>query len=176
MYNSQYMPSLVDISPIAESESCYVRLKGLTWATYKSMLQDWGDERHTLLAYHQGILDIFMPSEMHEIIKAFRGSGLSAAALELNMPFKATGSITFNREDLSRGVEPDASFYFQNAYKVRGHHIDLSQQPPPDLVIEVDISHPSKVKFPIYLALGVPEIWLYDKEIYIYHLKSGVIS
>ncbi len=34
--------------------------------------------------------------------------------------------------------------------------------PPPDLVIEIDITHPSLDKFPIFAAFGVPEVWRYD--------------
>jgi Uma2 family endonuclease len=34
--------------------------------------------------------------------------------------------------------------------------------PPPDLVIEVDITSPSLDKFPIYARLGVREVWGYD--------------
>ena len=40
--------------------------------------------------------------------------------------------------------------------------IDLTIDPPPDLVVEVDISHPSLDKFPIYVSLGVPEVWRHD--------------
>ena len=34
--------------------------------------------------------------------------------------------------------------------------------PPPDLVIEVDITSGSLDKFPIYAQVGVPEVWRYD--------------
>ena len=39
-----------------------------------------------------------------------------------------------------------------------GDTIDLTVDPPPDLIVEVDISHPSLDKFPIYASLGVPEV------------------
>jgi Uma2 family endonuclease len=34
--------------------------------------------------------------------------------------------------------------------------------PPPDLVIEIDITSPSFSKLPIYAQIGVPEVWRYD--------------
>ncbi len=43
-------------------------------------------------------------------------------------------------------------------------HVDFATDPPPDIVLEVDIHHDSRGKFPIYAALGVAEIWRYDGE------------
>ena len=42
--------------------------------------------------------------------------------------------------------------------------LDLTIDPPPDLVIEIDITSPSLNKFPIFAALGIPELWRYDGE------------
>ncbi len=146
-------------------------LSNISWQTYQSILKDWGDERKSRLAYNQGKLEIQMPSEVHEITKAFLETIISAIIFELDIDFKATGSVTLDRKDLERGAEPDASYYFKNAYKVRGRHIDLEKQPPPDLAIEVDITHPSTSKLPIYAALGIPELWIYDgEELCIHHL------
>jgi Uma2 family endonuclease len=38
----------------------------------------------------------------------------------------------------------------------------VGQDPPPDLVLEVDITNPSDRRLPIYALLGVPEVWRYD--------------
>jgi Uma2 family endonuclease len=75
------------------------------------------------------------------------------------------GSTTDRRGDIGRGFEPDASFYIRNEERIRGKPgIDLSVDPPPDLVIEVDITSPSLDKFLIYARLGVHEVWRYDGE------------
>jgi Uma2 family endonuclease len=51
---------------------------------------------------------------------------------------------------------------------------DLTRHPPPDLVIEVDITSPSIAKFPIYLAFGVPEIWHFkDERVRFFRLAQG---
>jgi Uma2 family endonuclease len=48
---------------------------------------------------------------------------------------------------------------------VRAHEVlDLDSDIPPDLVIEIDITHPSLDKFPIYAALGIPEVWRYAEQ------------
>lgn len=45
---------------------------------------------------------------------------------------------------------------------------------PPDIVVEIDITNESSGKFPIYAALGVPEIWIYDtREAKIYELTAS---
>jgi Uma2 family endonuclease len=75
------------------------------------------------------------------------------------------GSTTYRRGDIGRGFEPDASFYIWNEERIRGKPgIDLSVDPPPDLIIEVDITSPSLDKFPIYAHLGVHEVWRHDGE------------
>ena len=49
------------------------------------------------------------------------------------------------------------------AHRVIGKpQIDLKTDPPPDVVVEVDKSHQSLSKFPIYATFGVPEIWRFD--------------
>ncbi|MBA3471900.1 MAG: Uma2 family endonuclease [Rubrobacter sp.] len=79
--------------------------------------------------------------------------------MELDIDVVGAGSTTFNREDLSRGFEPDASFYFsENATKVRGkRRISLDAgDPPPDLVVEVDVTSPSASKLTAYATLEWP--------------------
>jgi len=45
----------------------------------------------------------------------------------------------------------------QNAPSIIGKRLDLSVDPPPDVVVEIDLSNESLATFPIYGALGVPE-------------------
>jgi Uma2 family endonuclease len=74
------------------------------------------------------------------------------------------------------GLEPDNCFYFQNEAIVRGWlDLDLSQgDPPPDLALEIDLTHKSLDRFPIYARLEVPELWCHDSgELKIYHLQNG---
>lgn len=53
--------------------------------------------------------------------------------------------------------------------------MDFSEYPPPDLVVEVDITHTDIAKNQFYAALGVPEFWRFNGKVWrIYQLKSGV--
>ena len=67
------------------------------------------------------------------------------------------------RRALDKGCEPDGCYYIRNAKRIIGKRdIDLKADPPPDIVVEIDITSTSLHKFSIYAALGVPEIWRYD--------------
>ena len=73
------------------------------------------------------------------------------------------GSTTFKREEQLRGTEPDSCFYIQHVSSIAGKtSVDLTADPPPDLVIEVDITRDSIDKVAIYAAIGVPEVWRFD--------------
>ena len=62
----------------------------------------------------------------------------------------------------------------QNAARIIGkRHLDLNTDPPPGIVVEIDLTNASQHKFPIYAALGVPEIWRDDgSQAYFYHLAD----
>jgi len=95
-------------------------------------------------------------------------------AEEMHIDVRNFGSTTFRRTDLARGFEPDSCFYIQHEADISGKStIDLTVDPPPDLVIEVDITRSSLDKFPIYAQLGVPEVWRYDgQRLSIYSLMA----
>jgi Uma2 family endonuclease len=149
------------ISPTEQA----VLLDGVSWTTYEALLADGGDHRPTRIAYDQGLLEIMTPSFEHEHIKAIVATIVETILDTQDLDYVPAGSTTFRRQGLRRGFEPDASFYIEHATQVRGlTTIDLIRDPPPDLVIEIDITHPSLDKFPINAALGVPEIWRYNGE------------
>ncbi len=143
-------------------QECVI-LHGVSWATYESLLADFQDSHAAHFAYDRGALEIMAPSAKHEEPNRAIAFFVELLALEMNLNVRNLGSTTFTREDLGRGFEPDTCFYIQNAMCVKGkEEIDLTVDPPPDLVIEVDITHPSLDKLPIYAAVGVPEVWRYD--------------
>jgi Uma2 family endonuclease len=40
--------------------------------------------------------------------------------------------------------------------------LPIAQDPPPDLIIEIDITRPSLNKSLIFAALGIPEVWRHN--------------
>ena len=84
-------------------------------------------------------------------------------------------STTLDRADLDKGAEPDNAYYIQNQPKVAGKTVDLTTDPPPDIVVEVDITHTDIDKNRLYASLGVPEFWRFDGDVWrIYCLVNDV--
>jgi Uma2 family endonuclease len=149
-------------------------LHNISWETYEHLLADHRDSSSPRFAYDRGELEIMSPNPEHERTNRRIAQLVLAVADEVGVAAENLGSTTFRREELERGFEPDSCFYIQNEGLIRGkNHIDLAVDPPPDLVIEVDITSPSLNKFPIYARLGVPEVWRYDgSRITIFRMKN----
>ena len=142
-----------------------VIIEGVSWATYERLLADFGESHTARVAFDRGTLEIMAPSFAHERPAHLLVQIVGILAEARDMDLIGAGSTTFKREDVARGFEPDASFYIQHAADVRGNtEIDLHSDPPPDLVIEIDITHPSLDKLPLYAALGIPEVWRYTEQ------------
>ena len=145
-----------------------VQLSGISWQTYETLLAEIGDGvpprklRQIRLTYNRGNLEIIVPSAEHERFKEVLGRFVETLAEELDVKIEPLGSTTFKRPELS-GKEPDKCFYIQNISAVKGKkRIDMNQDPPPDLVVEIDITSRSKNSLQIYADLGVPEVWIYN--------------
>jgi Uma2 family endonuclease len=141
-----------------------VKLSGISWNTYQ-LIKAAPDNQNLRLAYYQGILEIMAPSPEHEYYKKVIGRFVETLAEEFVISLYPLGSTTLEREDLASGSEPDECFYLtvSKIQIVKGKkRIDLTQDPAPDLVIEVDITSRSKHREQVYAALQIPEIWRYD--------------
>jgi Uma2 family endonuclease len=152
-----------------------VILPNISWETFEAILTEMGDNRVTRVAYDGKILEIMTPLMPHEHNKRLLEKLIDTLAEELSLNIKSIGSTTCKRKDIKRGVEPDSGFYIANEPLMRGKQtLDLTVDPPPDLVIEVDYTSSSLDRLPIYKALGVPEVWRYDEPtMLIYQLSQG---
>ena len=140
-----------------------VVLENVSWQTYENLLADLVDSSARRLTYDRGVLEIMSPSAEHERLNRTLALLVEIIAEELSIETENLGSATFRREDLERGFEPDSCFYVRNADRIRGkRHLDLRVDPPPDLVIEIDITSSSIDKMSIYAHVGVPELWRCD--------------
>jgi len=143
-----------------------------SWDEYERLLEDLRDRPHLRVSYDQGRLEIMSPLPEHEEYGRFIDDLVRVFAHPRKMKVQKYGGATWKRQRLNRGVEPDCCYYVANALRVIGKRtIDLEIDPPPDIVVEIDITNESLSKFPIYGALSVPEIWRYDSKIvYFYEL------
>lgn len=151
-----------------------VTLRGLTWQGYQQILHALPESRAAHLTYDHGILEISMPLESHEFACELIGLFVRILVGEMGMKLKSMRSTTLDREDLDRGAEPDNAYYIQNQAKVAGRKVNLAEDPAPDLVVEVDITHTDIDKNRLYAAMGVPEFWSYNgQEWRIYQLQGN---
>lgn len=168
------------ISQIDLAPGSAICISGVTWEGYVALLQELGDARPTRVAYEDGVLEIRMPGQPHESANRVLATIALTLAEEFGFEFNDLGSMTMNRPDLSKGVEPDSCFYIQNAQAGQGLGETISSDFPPDLALEVDIANRSDRKLSIYQAMNVPEVWLYQnhcvkiKCVQIKHLENGV--
>lgn len=155
------MATATKLSPLDQR----IILKRVSWKTYESLLSDHLDRSVPRLAYDQGVLEIVSPSRRHEETNRTLGHLIEVVAEELSTDLLNVGSMTFKRKDLQQGFEPDTSFYIQHEPEMFGMaEIDAATDPPPDLVIEIDVTSPSLNKLPIYARMRVPEIWRYREQ------------
>ncbi|MDX2228697.1 MAG: Uma2 family endonuclease [Leptolyngbyaceae cyanobacterium bins.349] len=149
-------------------------LENISWAGFEQLLTQLGNSRAARVAYSQGILEIMAPLPRHEFYKETVSILVQEFADILNIDYEIFGSTTWKREDLLSGLEPDNCFYIQSEPAIRGKiDLDLVQDPPPDLALEIDITSKSLNRMPIYARLGVPEVWRYNEgELEIYHLQG----
>jgi Uma2 family endonuclease len=151
------------MASVASPPEQRIVLDHITWEVYEQLLATHRDRSVPRFTYDRGKLEIMSPSAEHEELKHTVALFVEVIAEEMGINVRGLGSTTFRREDLQRGFEPDACFYVQSAPRVRGNtEFDLTVDPPPDVVIEVDLTNPSLPKFPIFAQLGVPEVWHYD--------------
>jgi Uma2 family endonuclease len=136
----------------------------VAWDEYEELLEQVGEARHGLrISFNDGTLKVMSVSSEHEQFADFIKSLVAHVRLRFRMNIRFFGSATMRKKKKSKGSEPDACFYVQTAAALGTRiKLDFTVDPPPDVVVEVDIHHDSTGSDPIYAALGVPEIWRYD--------------
>ncbi|HEY9701826.1 MAG TPA: Uma2 family endonuclease, partial [Allocoleopsis sp.] len=147
--NSTIIPSLEQI-----------HLSGISWQTYETLLREL-EHRHLRLTYNHGNLEIMSPSPEHERYKETLGRFVENIAEEMNIIIEPFGSTTLKIKE-QIGAEPDKCFYISNLGQIiQKKRLDLTKDPPPDLVIEIDITSSSENRLSVYASLNIPEIWVY---------------
>jgi Uma2 family endonuclease len=153
---------LLNIKRIDVPPGQRVLLRDVTWQEFETILDELGEHRAARIAYDRGVLEITAPLPEHEDDKEIISDLVKALLEELDIEFRSLGSTTFKNQKMLQGIEPDQCFYIQNESKIRGKkRLDLTQDPPPDLALEIDIT--SRTNLSIYQALKVPELWRFEK-------------
>lgn len=152
-----------------------VVFRGVSWEAYLQILNALPQTRASRLTYDDGVLEITMPLEEHEFLGRLIERFILTLVELLGMRLKTMGSTTMTYPSLRKSAEPDNAYYIQNQPLVKGRNVDFAQDPPPDLVVEVDITHTDIQKNQFYSSIGVPEFWRFNGKVWrIYQLQTGV--
>lgn len=147
-------------------------LRDVSWSEGLALSQAIHSLRRVRIAYNLGILEIATTSFPQERIVKLLDGFIFVLLCELKQSIEGFGSATLKTSFSC--IDPDSSYYIQNAHLVLGKEEDFDSLPPPDLVFEVALYAPCLEKFPIYSALGVPEIWKYQgDQVRFNHLIEG---
>jgi len=151
-----------------------VTFQDVSWEEYEQLLEELGESRRLRVSYNEGTLQIMTLSPEHESYADFIKLLIGHLSFRRRINIRFFGSATMRKKKKAKANEPDGCFYVQSAPVIGNRiQIDFAVDPPPDVVVEVDIHHDSRDKFSIYAALGVPEIWRYDgQELTIHHLQE----
>ena len=152
-----------------------LRFDDVPWEEYEQLLADLGERYAVRIFYDNGTMEIMAPSIPHEGAKNVIHDFVVVLRDELDVDIESEGSATYRSQWKAKGAEPDDSFFVQNASAVIGRHqqYDIERDPPPDIVVETELTSASLDKFPIYAALGVPEIWRERKKVVRFYVLSG---
>jgi Uma2 family endonuclease len=137
-------------------------LENVRWETFLE-LADGRPGSVPRMTFDQGVLELMTPRRQHEAIGRLIGRIVETFSERRGIEILSCASTTFKRPDLDRAFEPDESYYIAHADQIRPKdEVDLQIDPPPDLVIEVEITSSAIAKLRLFAAMGVPEVWRHD--------------
>lgn len=124
------------------------------------------------MTFDEGVLELMSPRRQQENIGSLIGRLVETYTEVLGIEIASVASTTFKRKDLQKAFEADESYYIEHADQIRRkEEVDLTIDPPPDLVIEVEITSSAIRKLRLFAAMAVPEVWRHDGE----HLQMHVL-
>ncbi len=141
-----------------------------TWQEYQSLYQQRGNSSIPRIKYRAGEVLLMSPLPKHGRDAHLIANIITTLLDYTGREYDAFTPITMKLPEES-GIEPDYCFYIDNWEAVSGkERIDWSVDPPPDLVLEIDVTSYSDVND--YLPYKVPEVWLRKNQLLIYQLQG----
>jgi Uma2 family endonuclease len=146
-----------------------------TWQEYQTIAAQRGSRSIPRLKYQLGELWLMSPLAVHGRDAHLLSQIVITLLDHQQRDHDAFTSITMDLPEES-GIEPDYCFYIDNWEAVSGKdRINWQQDPPPDLVIEVDVT--SYTNIADYLPYRVPEVWIWKRKVLtIYQLQGNKYS
>jgi len=164
------MFALVSPEKIQLPVGAVVRLPA-TWQNYQKLCQQRGDRSIPRIKYRSGEVLLMSPMPKHGRDAHVIANTITTLLDHTEREYDAFTPVTMELPDES-GIEPDYCFYIDHWQAVSGkERIDWETDPPPDLVLEIDVTSYSDVND--YLPYRVPEVWLFRKnQLLVYQLQG----
>ena len=147
-----------------------MRMPG-SWEDYQRLAQQRGDAAIPRIKYRDGEILLMAPLPVHGRDAHILGQIVTVLLEHGEQDYEAFTPITIDLPE-EGGIEPDYCFYIDNWQAVVGKwRIDWQSDPPPDLVVEVDVANFTAAED--YLPYRILEVWIWkDKVLEIYHLNQ----
>lgn len=157
----------------SESESRTV-LENVAWDTY-SALADQRRGSVPRMTYDNGVLEMMSPKREHENIGRLIGRMVETYSERKDIEIISVASVTVKRSDLSKAFEADESYYITHATQLLPKiELDFGVDPPPDLVIEIELTSSAIKKMQLFAAMNILEVWRHDGEsLQMYRWEDG---
>ncbi len=142
------------------------------WEDYQVLSQQLGNRSCPRIKYRRGEILLMAPLPEHGRDASLLADIAKVLLDRLEQRYDSFTPITMSLPQVS-GIEPDYCFYIENWSSVVGkNRIDWENDPPPDLVIEVDVTSYTNIND--YLPYKVPEVWLLkNKQLLVYGFQGG---
>lgn len=146
-----------------------------TWEEYQALSQQRGDRSIPRLKYRDGEVLLMSPLPQHGKDAHLIANIITTLLDHFEREYDAFTPVTMELPETS-GIEPGYCFYIDHWEAVLGKkRINWSVDPPPDLVLEIDVTSYSDIND--YLPYRVPEVWLFKKNrLLIYQLQGAAYS
>ncbi|MBL8956962.1 MAG: Uma2 family endonuclease [Myxococcaceae bacterium] len=138
-----------------------VGFRDISWEQYEALANKRGSTPRPRMHFLDGALELMATSEEHEYLKATLARCVETWAMLTGVVVHRAGSYTLKNKRKRAAAEADES------YTVGTRH------QPPDLVIEVMLSHGTIDKLEIYRRLGVREVWFWEDDALTVHCDDG---
>jgi len=139
-------------------------MENIRWETFVELAEQ---RRGSVprMTFDEGVLELMSPRRQHENIGSLIGRLVETYTEVRGIEIVTVASTTFKRKDLQKAFEADESYYIEHSEQIRvKEEVDLTIDPPPDLVIEVEITSSAIQKMKLFAAMGVSEVWHHDGE------------
>ena len=151
-------------APERPPEGGRIVLRHVPWPTYVAFTETLVGNPGLRTTFDRGSLELMSTSNLHEWLKTRLGRFLEIIAEEMGVAIQPGGNTTFRSEELDRGFEPDECFWIASEARMRIPVAawDPSRDPPPDLIVEVEVARSALNRMSVFASYRVPEVWRFD--------------